>query len=311
MRIMRIVRAHNSPNPAREEPASNFKETHINGREENVPAREQLREAMDIIETFREVLDKSESLCRNTLALSDALMEELRKVHRSNEISNKLLEETKVKLEEARGQLHGGQSQLFQSGIPIPIESSESEPSEPCEPLHLSVPSNFIMEHTWLKEPGCPTPVTEAEYLVEHNQYQRALAHLDINHPPTQSVPHHINAILLKACILRTSKLPQRGLELAENALYLAHLNNLQELTSKAQLYRGLCLFDLGLFADAGYCFTQAASIHWFARSVPKWTKLVEQKRVALSDGSEGKRRSPDFQRIPLTTSASGFGSCV
>lgn len=151
-----------------------------------------------------------------------------------------------------------------------------------------------------------PTAITEAEKLLEGSQYQDSFTHTDDNRPAANPVVRQANALLLKVCVLRICELPQRGLELAENVLYIANLNNLQALLSKAQLFRGLCLFDLGLYADASWCFTRAASIHWVSRGVPVLTKMAEEKRLALPEGSEGKQRSKNFQTIPLSAKDSG-----
>jgi tetratricopeptide (TPR) repeat protein len=156
------------------------------------------------------------------------------------------------------------------------------------------------MSKTGSISPGRPTTITEAEMLLDGIQYQHALVHFDDNRPASNSIAHRTNALLLKVCALRLCKLPQRGLELAEKALYIAESQNLQALVSKAQLFRGLCLFDLGLYADASLCFTRAASIHWFSRSVPRLTQMAEERRLALPEGSEGKQRSHGLQTIPL-----------
>lgn len=150
------------------------------------------------------------------------------------------------------------------------------------------------------KETESLTAIIEAEMLLEGSQYQDAFAHADDNLPAANPVARRANALLLKVCVLRLCELPQRGLELAENALYIADLDNQQALVSKAQLFRGLCLFDLGLYADASWCFTRAASIHWVSRGVPVLTAMAEEKRLALPEGSEGKQRSKNFQTIPL-----------
>jgi hypothetical protein len=163
------------------------------------------------------------------------------------------------------------------------------------------------MDDPGSKAPDSLTAVTEAEMLLEGSQYQQAFAHVDDNLPATNPVVRRANALLLKVCVLRLCELPQRGLQLAENALYMANLNNLQALVAKAQLFRGLCLFDLELYADASWCFTRAASIHWVSRGVPVLTEMAEERRLALPEDTEGKQRSKNFQTIPL--SAKDFGS--
>lgn len=74
------------------------------------------------------------------------------------------------------------------------------------------------MEDAWLKEPDCPAAISEAENLLESNQYQRALGHLDTNLPSAKSITHHVNTTLFNVCIC---KLLHRGLELADNALHI------------------------------------------------------------------------------------------
>lgn len=165
------------------------------------------------------------------------------------------------------------------------------------------------MEDPESKETHNLTATIEAEMLLEGSQYQDTFTHTDDNPPAANLVVRRANALLLKVCVLRLCELPQRGLELAEDALYIADVNSLHALVSKAQLLRGLCLFDLGLYADASWCFTRAASIHWISRSVPALTAMAEEERLALPDGSEGKQRSKNFQTIPLP--AEGLGSLL
>jgi tetratricopeptide (TPR) repeat protein len=162
----------------------------------------------------------------------------------------------------------------------------------------------MIMD-SWLGEHDCPRPTSKVESLLEQGRLQAALTHLDayirtIDSPPSQ----YINAVLLKACTLRVCDSAARGLELAEAALVIASRRGLRDLVCKAQLHRGLCLFDLGCYADASFCFTKAASIRWFAKDVTRLTKESEHKRTALPEGAKGKRRSKDFEEIPSQLSS-------
>jgi tetratricopeptide (TPR) repeat protein len=227
------------------------------------------------------------------------------KAEHSRELRDKEIEHEKIvrnlqkQLDEARGQLYGGQPQHFKSNIPIPHSPNESEYRQLA---------NHIMENAW-DSPYCPGVITEADLMVQNQKYQQALVHLDHNISATNSTTLHANAALLKSTILRISDDPQRGLELAENVVYMANLNALPNLLGKAQLYRGLCLFDFGLYADAIRCYVRAANIRWFAREVARMTMIAEKRRNALPSGRRGKHLSPDFHEIPLSTSAQGFGS--
>jgi tetratricopeptide (TPR) repeat protein len=161
---------------------------------------------------------------------------------------------------------------------------------------------------SWFGERDRPQPISEAESLLEQGQLQAALAHLGTHIRTTDSPPsQYINAIILRACALRVYDPAAHGLEFAETALGIASRSGLEDLICNAQLHRGLCLFDLGRYADASFCFTKAASIRWFARDVTRLTKESERKRTALPEGAKGKRRSKDFEEIPSTTFCSSW----
>jgi hypothetical protein len=166
------------------------------------------------------------------------------------------------------------------------------------------------LEFAWLDDPHCPAVIIKAQKMISSPyHYQQALIHLDTTIPTTSSTTLQVNALLLKSCILRLSSQTRDALKLVEHALFMANLDNLPKLVCKAQLYRGLCLYELGLFADAGACFTRAAHIDWFARQVTELTALAENKRSALPHGSKGKRLTPGFREIPLPTFAKSFGN--
>ena len=265
-------------------------------RAPEAPMRQSLQEKLRLWEISNKSLETALREKQESLIMAEA--EHARKL-RDKEIEHqKVVENLQEQLDEARGQLHGGQPQSF-SGIPVAHSPDESE-------YHRLV--NHITERAWLID-YYPDVLIEAAAMVYNKNYQDALVHLDTNISATDTTTLHANATLLKSSILRISDNPQRGLELAEHVVYIANLNDLPTLLSKAQLYRGLCLFDLGLYADAIRCYVRAASIRWFAREVARVTMIAEERRNALPNGSRGKKLSPDFHEIPLSTSAKGFGS--
>jgi tetratricopeptide (TPR) repeat protein len=257
-------------------------------------------------QTLREKLQAAEA---NNKSLETALSEKddllrLVEVKHARELLYKEIETKKIvdnlqeQLDEAKGQLYGGQPQSF-SNIPEP---HHSDAPEYCQ--HAKHPTEEGRSEDYHSD-----ILDMAVSMASKEDYQGALVYLDTNISPTHSTRIHANATLIKSAILRICNDPKRGLELAEHVVYIANLNNLPTTLAHAQLYRGHCLDDLGLYADALRCYVRAASIKFFARDVPKLTAEVEKKRAALPSGSRGKYPSPDFQEIPLSTSAKGFGS--
>lgn len=192
-----------------------------------------------------------------------------------------------------KGQLCGGQPQHSLSSPPILDYSQISKIMDCC---------------AWHDDPACPKLVSEAHRMFCQEEHQPALIHLDTGISTTSSTHLKANATLLKSCVLRIAKDLPRALDLAEQVVATANLYHLQDLLSKAQLYRGLCLYEMGLYADAKACYIRAANINWFAREVTGLTALAEEKRRALPDGSTGKQLTPTFREIPLLTLAKGSG---
>jgi len=117
--------------------------------------------------------------------------------------------------------------------------------------------------------------------------------------PTPVSMPEHLNALLLQSSALRIMSEPERGLAYAEAALYLAELNELYALASKAQLFRGMCLLDLGYPAEASWCFTRAASVCWSSRQVADWKEEAEKRRAALERGDPRREMAENFKTVP------------
>jgi len=189
-------------------------------------------------------------------------------------------------------------------------ELESSHTSQLPDPTSPSAPR--ILHGEWVIEPqSADTPIAYAESLIMANKMQAALAHLDTGCQPTSRGPAlYINAKLLKSCVLRSIQDPKRALELAETALFLAHINDLRGLVSKAQFHRGLALFDLELFAEAQACFVRAASIQWYARDVERMSRKAEMRKRELPKGRRGKYVSADFEIIPKSNvSVSAFGA--
>jgi tetratricopeptide (TPR) repeat protein len=265
-------------------------------RASKAPMGQSLLEKLRLSEISNKSLEAALNEKHKSLIVAEA--EHAREL-RDKEIKNRrIIGNLQVQLDEARGQLYGGQPQSF-SGILASHSLDESEYRQLA---------NYITETAWLRG-YYPKVLVKAAGMVHNKNHQDALVHLDTNISATDSTTLHANATLLKSSILRIADDPQRGLELAEHVVYIANLNDLPTLLGKAQLYRGLCLFDLGLYADAIRCYVRAASIRWFAREVTRMTMIAEERRNALPSGSRGKQLSPDFHEIPLSTSDKGFGS--
>jgi hypothetical protein len=113
------------------------------------------------------------------------------------------------------------------------------------------------------------------------------------------SMADHLNSLLLQSSALRNMSKPERGLAYAEAALYLAELNELYTVASKAQLFRGMCLLDLGYPAEASWCFTRAASVCWSSRQVADWKEEAEKRRAALERGDPRREMAGDFKTVP------------
>jgi hypothetical protein len=265
-------------------------------RASKAPMRQSLQEKLRLSEISNRSLEAALNEKHESLIVAEA--EHARELRDKEFENRKIVKNLQEKLEEARGQLYGGQPQSS-SGIPVPNGPDESEYRQLA---------NYITERIWITD-YYPKVLIEAADMVSKKHYQDALIHLDTNISATDSTTLHGNATLLKSSILRLSGGPQRGLELAEHVVYIANLNELPALLGKAQLYRGLCLFDLGLYADAIRCYVRGASIRWFARKIERMTMIAEERRNALPSGSRGKQLSPDFHEIPLSTSTKGFGS--
>lgn len=192
------------------------------------------------------------------------------------------------------------------------IRSHLSTTVESSTPFHLlSVPSQTtarILQGSWIIDTEAHPIITCAENLIKEGKMQKGLMHLDVNCPANKELSLYINATLLKSCALRSVECLDKALELAETALYIANLNELQSLIGKAQFYRGLAFFDMGLYAEAGHCLTRAASVRWFARDIEYLTREAEYKRKKLPPGTKGKVLDPNFQEIPITKTL-GFGA--
>lgn len=113
------------------------------------------------------------------------------------------------------------------------------------------------------------------------------------------SMADHLNSLLLQSSALRNMSKPERGLACAEAAVYLAELNELYTVASKAQLFRGMCLLDLGYPAEASWCFTRAASVCWSSRQVADWKEEAEKRRAALERGDPRREMAEDFKTVP------------
>lgn len=260
------------------------------------PMRQSLRKLLQLAETNNKILETALAAKDEYANLVEAKY--ARELQDKEIETKKVLENLQEQLDEARGQLYEGQPPSF-FNIPEPPNSDESEHSQSENYSEEGDPSGEIDSDI----------LCEAVAMASNKSYQEALIHIDTKISATDPTKLYANATLIKSAILRLCDDPERGLELAEHVVYIANLNNLPTILAKAQLYRGLCLNDFGLYADALRCYVRAASIRWFARDVPRLSAMAGKKMDALPNGSKGKHLSSDFQEIPLSTSAKGFGS--
>lgn len=119
-----------------------------------------------------------------------------------------------------------------------------------------------------------------------------------------------LNRLLLKTQALLNLMSPECGLIFAETALCLAEQNKIYTIESKAQLYRGICLLDLGYPAEASWCFTRAASICGFARDVERWKTKAEKMRSALDLDNPRRKIAKEFRTVPVETSVKWSSLC-
>lgn len=107
---------------------------------------------------------------------------------------------------------------------------------------------------------------------------------------PNASTPaQSVNAMLIHLCVLRTLHQHLRALELSQEALAIAKQHQLYRHAAKAQLYRGLCLYDLKRYADARVCFIRAASIQWRHRVVTHCTKRADEESRKMANAIAGR----------------------
>lgn len=86
----------------------------------------------------------------------------------------------------------------------------------------------------------------------------------------------------------------------AEIAVNLATQRGKRELIAQAQLRRGIALFCLERYADAGYCFGIVKRLNEKESSLLIWEKKVEGKLKGLEEGSNGReiavKEVPDIE---------------
>lgn len=185
---------------------------------------------------------------------------------------------------------------------------------------------DYIMSSTWLREPAIASidssSLRAAEEAIIAHQPQRALIVLDkyliTSSTPKDALPPctpasgspspalrpsttthtHINALLLKSCILRIFDVPAPALQLTESAVRLAHDAGLWALVAKAQMYRGLCLLELKRWRHARLCFVRAAGVRGFEGRVRGWGERAWAEERREGGGEEGEAEG-GFETVP------------
>ncbi|KAI9830326.1 MAG: hypothetical protein M1819_005707 [Sarea resinae] len=125
----------------------------------------------------------------------------------------------------------------------------------------------------------------------------------------TDAITHYTNALTTNPAAvdyyIKRSTAHQRvtpsnysaALSDAEKAVVLAHKRGKRELIVQAQMRRGIALFCLERFADAGYCFSTAVLGKDEEPSLAIWQAKVQAKLKDLGDGD--KRGIVTVREIP------------
>lgn len=123
------------------------------------------------------------------------------------------------------------------------------------------------------------TALSSGDYPLAISNYTAALS------SNSQAVDYYIKR---STAYTRTSPADHASaLKDAETAVVLAHKRGKRELIAQAQLRRGIALFGLERWADAGQCFDWVKKLNPKETSLLIWEKKVEGKLKACEDGDE------------------------
>ncbi|KAI9723970.1 MAG: hypothetical protein M1812_000688 [Candelaria pacifica] len=153
---------------------------------------------------------------------------------------------------------------------------------------------------TWLSSAEDRALLGHVEIDWTKGDYQRALASLDkilIEDKMTHKT--RVNAKLLKSTILRTCEQSEKALAQTEEALGICDRWPMYDLAGKAQFHRGLCYFQMELFAEASWCFSLATHTDGHIEEVAIHKKDAEEKRTRLSKGDPRRMVSTNYKPIP------------
>ncbi|KAI9878914.1 MAG: hypothetical protein M1830_010162 [Pleopsidium flavum] len=121
----------------------------------------------------------------------------------------------------------------------------------------------------------------EGRYAEAVMQYSAAISHS----------PGAVDYYIKRSTAYQRSSPPDytAALQDAEIAVNLATQRGKRELIAQAQLRRGIALFGLERYADAGHCFGIVRQLNEKESSLLIWEKKVEGKLKGLEGGTKGK----------------------
>ena len=112
--------------------------------------------------------------------------------------------------------------------------------------------------------------------------------------PTTIELSQIINLHLIRSCALLQCDQAVRGLAEADFALEIAERNGVHYMVCKSQLYRGLCLMELGRWGEASWAFTRSANVRGFGVRLGELKREAERRMrmegMAREAEGEGRR---------------------
>jgi hypothetical protein len=158
---------------------------------------------------------------------------------------------------------------------------------------------NWLM-NSWSSGTSANGFLNNVETSVREGKWQEALTTLSCLLAGKDIIKSNkVNARLLLAAIQRHCNKPIEALKDAETALADGTSSQLYTLAGKAQFFRGLCLFDLGKFPDAAWCFALASHIpEYKERAEMERTHSLARMRALPKEGLE-RVLSSHFSLLP------------
>ncbi len=113
------------------------------------------------------------------------------------------------------------------------------------------------------------------------------------------SSPQAVDYYIKRATAYQRSSPPDHNsaLQDAETAVVLANKRGKRELIAQAQLRRGVALFGLDRWADAGFCFGVVRRLNEKEKSLGIWDSKVKTKLQGIAEDDE--RREVTVEELP------------